>query len=159
MTNFEYWKDKILGFVENGKDFGVIDNKPRSCDDIDDDGLCGGFGGGKCAFLDDRDTCSVCRIKWLYVEHIDIPTLTKKERMFCEGVGEGYIAMDDDESLWYYIYEPRRTSNGRGWCGDNNNTICLDGLKLTFKFIKPTDEKPWNIEELLKLEVKNEVED
>lgn len=157
MTNGEYWKDEVLSIVSNGNEFGVIDNEPVSCAD-NDCNTCG------CIFNDIRNTCSVCRIKWLYEEHIEKPTLTKKERMFCELVETGYIARDEDGKIFYFKYMPVSCNgvvHGHYWsAADMDMTVemhVIDCLQEGFEFIKGTDKEPWNVEELLKLEVTDDL--
>lgn len=148
MTNFEYYMDEVLAIVDDGEDLAVVDDKPIACSDTE----C-----GVCEFGD--ICCTSGAIAWLYAEHIDKPTLTKKERMFCELVETGYIARDSDGKLFYFKYMPishTSTINGHYWsAADMDMTVeihVIDCLQDGFIFVKGDDGKPWNVEELLKLE-------
>lgn len=146
MTNFEYYQDEILKIVNKGHTVAMIDGKIRSCVGVKS---C-----IECAFNSEK-ACIAGFLKWLCAEHIEKPTLTKQERAFCEGVGTGWIAADDsDNMLWYYASRPWKRSDGVSWVSDDGNrSMCIDSLHLQFDFIKPTDENPWSIEDLLKLAV------
>lgn len=137
MTNFEKYKDEILDLSERDWIRVTKDRKVVSCSSKCEDCIFyyNNVGGCRNAFL-----------KWLYVEAK--PTLTAKERAFCVIVSEGYIARDKDGELYIYANEPPKRKEQ--WCSD------VDFIPLNneyFSFIIWEDEKPWSIEELLKLEV------
>lgn len=155
MTNFEYWKDDILKITEKGSFFGAV------------------YGGGvircsnlpcsECIFKTPNGDCTRMRYDWLYAEHVDKPALTKKERMFCELVGTGYIARDGDGKIFYYKHMPARYDSpisGNYWSTvEQDMTLdihIIDCLRNGFEFIKGTDMEVWDVEELLKLEVREE---
>ena len=97
--------------------------------------------------------CSHCisrRIRWLYEEAVEpAPTLTAKERAFCEIIRDGYIARDRDGSIWVFNESPHE-SNGI-WTCENGYTINI--TREAFEFIDYKSRKAWSIEELLQLEV------
>lgn len=89
-------------------------------------------------------------IEWLYAEHIEQLKLTRRERAFCEAVQTGTIARDKDGKIY--------------WCNGSQDKLTFtwdcggsDSVDITdfylFSFIKWEDEKPWAVEDLLKLEV------
>lgn len=78
------------------------------------------------------------------------PKLTPKERAFCEVIQSGYIARDEDGQISWYGFEPCKEHTA--WIGPNWNAL----KENEFPFIKWEDEKPWSIEDLLKLEVAND---
>lgn len=94
----------------------------------------------------DLSRCRNALIKWLYAKAK--PTLTAKERAFCEIVSEGCIARDKDGELYAYLGTPIKEEVQ--WSAEYD---CLDLNNEYFSFITWEDEKPWSIEELLKLEV------
>lgn len=105
--------------------------------------------------------CSSKRlIKWLaeeYVESVESVTLNKKERMFCELVETGYIARDKDGKIYWYKAIPNKRICD--WYDSITQVhISFEFIdeyseNLKFDFIKWEDEKPWSVEDLLKLEV------
>ena len=137
MTNFERYKDEILNIAKIGLVKITKSGEITTCS-------------GKCndciLYPEEVKECRNELIEWLYAEVK--PNLTAKERAFCEIVNEGYIARDKDGELYIYANEPPKREEQ--WCSD------VDFIPLNneyFSFIIWEDEKPWSIEELLKLEV------
>ncbi len=137
MTNFERYKDEILNIAKIGLVKITKSGEITTCS-------------GKCndciLYPEEVKECRNELIEWLYAEVK--PNLTAKERAFCEIVNEGYIARDKDGELYIYANEPPKRKEQ--WCSD------VDFIPLNneyFSFIIWEDEKPWSIEELLKLEV------
>lgn len=97
MTNFEKYKDEILEMAREGHSLAKKAGKLTECSKI------------RCADCDFVHNCRAKFIKWLYAE--PAPTLTKRERTFCEIMGEGYIARDEDGTLFYS--QNRRTMGSR----------------------------------------------
>lgn len=151
MTNFEYYKDEIMEIGLNN--LAVANGKMLNCDKLD----C-----PNCEFYtkDHSIDCYKTLTKWLYEEHVDIPvkpTLTEREYMLCKLLTIGYIAKDKSGTLWWYSDEPHKNESCEIWVYSNMSD---KGLKLTyyfqdvtFDFIKWEDEKPWNIKDLLQLEI------
>ena len=98
------------------------------------------------------------------------PKLTRKERLLCELIENGYIARDESGELWYFSKRPiKDIDRGRkSWdyaidyvdhhtCrlvyDDILETCCEDSL--VFSFITWDDEEPWAIKDLLKLKVED----
>lgn len=143
-TNFEFYKDQILEIAKRGS-LAVCNDKPVSCGEIQ----CTG-----CLFKRDEYGCAQGRelFEWLYAEHIEQPKLTKRERAFCEAVQTGWIARDKNGSLFWYGTMPGTKGNMIWVCCDPCSYQMFNMGSL-FKFIVWEDEKPWAVEDLLKLEV------
>ena len=148
MTNFEFYKDKILEIGSIGEIALMSDGKVIECLNS----KC-----NTCEF--DKGDCLEAKTKWLYKEHVEKPKpakLTKKERKFCEFLETGYIARDENGNLGYYDRKPGKSSHdncwtsGFGWSRIDNCELIYD---VNFDFIKWEDTEPWSVEELLKLEV------
>lgn len=61
MTNFEKYKDEILGIIEsNGASPAVVCGKPMACDEV--------VSCGDCSFRNNEASCDALFIKWLYEE-------------------------------------------------------------------------------------------
>lgn len=146
-TNFEYYKDKILEAVEHGGPLAVKDNKPVSCR---------GMKCNECDFESTYGECNPKRFRWLYAEHIEPPKLTKRERAFCEAVQMGWIARDADDRVHWYDVEPTKTA--WEWQYNSGQLVNLNPFHI-FDFVEWKDEKPWAVEDLLKLEVIEEVQE
>ncbi|MFR1698778.1 MAG: hypothetical protein ACLSU9_10940 [Anaerovoracaceae bacterium] len=136
MTNFEKYKDEILEIDRKGYPLAKKSGKLTECRKI------------RCADCDFKHDCRTNFIKWLCAEAA--PTLTKRERIFCEIMGEGYIARDEDGTL-FYSQNKRPYKEYRTWgIGSSNYATLRSDI---FKFITWEDEEPWAVEDLLKLEV------
>ena len=100
--------------------------------------------------------CNVETLEFLYAEHIEKPKLTKKERLFCETVQTGWIARDKNCRLYLYDIECNPYKTDEQWAKKDVycNHIRLNGDG--FSFVKWEDEKPWAVEDMLKLEVQKE---
>lgn len=144
MTNFEYWKEKILEIAKTGSDIAVAGGKPTMCEDTQ----C-----SECDFQDIWECgAKTMLIEWLYAEHVEKPTLTRKERMFCEIVETGWIARNKDGELFWFYVKPI-PDIGCVWMNRGGRCNRMDYGVIPFDFIKWEDEKPWSVEELLKLDV------
>ena len=103
--------------------------------------------------------CVLNTIEWLLAEHIEQPKLTKRERAFCEAVQTGWIARDENKTLWWYCDEHEPVKDDDYWKRESKYVKNVKGCNeinnawATFAFIKWEDEKPWAIEDLLKLDV------
>lgn len=147
MTNFEKYKDEILEIVEHNDIASIaIDikkNKPQ---------YCNGTRCSQCIRYGDDGRCSSQNLfKWLYEEAKEsLPTLTLKERGFCEIIRSGYIARDSDTTLWVFTSEPSELYGVWGYEDDECAFNIIGGV---FRFITYESGKAWSIEELLRLEV------
>lgn len=146
-TNFEFYKDAILGYVEEYASFpAFVNGKLVTCVSGD----C-----QQCIFR--SPNCFAKRVEWLYAEHIEPPKLTKRERALCEYLSDGYIARNEDGEMWWYPRAPIKTKGDYGcWEAVALLHLQIRSDKAPLNFIQWEDEKPWAVEELLKLEVREE---
>ena len=99
---------------------------------------------------------------WLYAEHIEKHTLNKYEHALGEALRTGWIAKDRGHyPVCFYTHEP--TKVGSEWLSKQGYSMTFEALNMAnpeikFDFIRWEDEEPWSVEELLKLEVKNDCE-
>lgn len=153
MTNFEFYKEKILNYIAD-------------CYETD----CTPFAFIKAVGKKFEIDCAVghCKecmqnaLEWLYAEHIEPLKLTKRERAFCEVAQTGWISRDYNGNLTWRNNKPEKvfSTNDKYW-GGTGDAVWLDPLfkKDDFWFIWWSDEKPWSVEDLLKLEVMEVQED
>lgn len=140
-TNFEFYKDAILGYVEEYASFpAFVNGKLVTCVSGD----C-----QQCIFR--SPNCFAKRVEWLYAEHIEPPKLTKRERAFCEAVQTGWIARDCNMHLFYFS-EKAKLAQGK-WMTRVGQHCRIKGIEDDFIFIKDTDAECWAVEDLLKLEI------
>ena len=142
MTNFEYWKDKILKINNEDGDIAIIKGIPSRC-----------CSAKKCYYCDLSLKGNSCRqqlIEWLYSEHEEEPKLTKRERKLCEALETGWIAANKSGKVYWYNRLPIKGDNAYVNCG---KSMYISGAGFFFAFINFEDEEPWMVENLLQLEV------
>ena len=149
MKNFEKWEREILDIIQKNHDVALLHNKPVSCGSI----KC-----TDCGFFCNDCSCNIQGTRWLYAEYVEKPKLTKQERKFCE-LFEGksyYIARDKDGVCYGYFEKPTKDIEKNRWDGEGSwfgISGVLEYANIKFDFIKWEDEKPWAIDDLLKLDV------
>ena len=148
MKNREKFAKEILDIACKGNHFGVTKaGEIISCPETDCE---------KCLFNDDID-CDVSLEQWSESEYIEKPTITSKEKKFLDILLPDckYIARDSSNALYVYYKKPIR--NKECWLSDDSYyCVSRDLYGSMFGFIKWDDEEPWSIEDLKKLEVKDE---
>lgn len=139
MTNFEYWKDRILIIMEEGN-IAVVDEKPVRCLYV------------KCedCLFSPSGKCAEKLFNWLYSEHKENPKLTKRERKLCEALETGWIAADKSGRVYWYSYVPMKGKRGYE---KSDRFMCISSAGFYFAFMDFEDKEPWMVENLLQLEV------
>lgn len=142
MTNFEKYSNYIINLSGYNKYIGVKNGIPVVCTDIS----C-----ASCELnVEGKPDCFANLFRWLSKEYKKPkPKLTKEEAAFCKIMSDGYIARDTDGTVWLYSEKPYKYYDH--WDSDTGKHIAID--EEYFKFIEWGDAEPWNISELLKLEV------
>lgn len=152
-TNFEFYKDDIIYRLKEGEfktcalmeAFALIVNEDAKT-------LCDKKCGGR--------ICAQCYIELFEIlkqEHIEAPKLTKRERAFCEAVQTGWIARDCNMHLFYFSGKPELKQGT--WMTHVGQHCRIKGIEDAFVFIKDTDAECWAVEDLLKLDVVEEVQE
>lgn len=107
-----------------------------------------------CLFVGDGDKCADKRFRWLNEEYVAPPYLFDSERKFCELMGGGYIARDENGALFWFAVRPVK-SNCK-WLRTNlTPCIRLDRgftevlSDFTFKFVSWEDDEPYSVNFLL----------
>lgn len=153
MKNKEKFAKKIVELACNESDIAVskATGIPIDCSIIECD-CCALYEGG--TYND--DTCRGALKKWAESEYIENPVISKKDRAFLEYLREEYkfVARDEDGKLFVYSSKPYQDKKFKLWLSG-----CIIGYSLRlnynveFPMIKWSDEEPWLIEDLKKLEV------
>ena len=140
MTNFEKYKDEILGISRTQ---AIAINKRRNAPEKCSCSVC-----SEC-LLHEGTYCNQRAIfQWLYSEYQEpAPKLTAEEYAFCKIATNGYIARNERGSL--YIYGGKPVQNISGWGALNWKELNRD----YFQFVTWESGKAWSINDLLKLEV------
>ena len=171
MTNYEYNKDEIMEIVKNGGSLAINKDTEKLC--VCQDILC-----DECLFDRSIAPCtSACRHnrkKWLNSEYKPVaPTITVDEKLLLSMLNRNaWIARDSKEtgnSLFIYLAKPIKVrqiswaiSEARNYAElvfDLKNPMFRDLTilnydNINFDFIKWEDKEPWQVKDLLNLEVK-----
>lgn len=141
MTNFEKYKDEILGISRTQ---AIAINKRRNAPEKCSNSVC-----SECLLHEGRYCNQKAIFQWLYSEYQEpAPKLTSAERGFCEVIKDGYIARDKNGELYLYNNPPYVTETDWRECGH-----CTKLCSNFFPFITWKSGKAWSIKDLLKLEV------
>lgn len=152
MMNFEKYKNVILNMCDEHQ-IAIKNNIPVSCENLPCE---------ECQRYTRQGNCSdVYFIEWLFSEVK--PKLNEKEKRFLSAfvIAENNsinpmasIARDKEGDLYLYLDYRQIVKNEDGfWTAPDDTCIQID--KNMFNFITYEDEKPWFIDDLLKLEVGN----
>lgn len=140
MTNFEYWKDRILEIAKNDAGLALNNGNPTECHHISCE---------NCNFHSKTQICNLKRFEWFYSEHEEKPKLTKRERKLCEALETGWIAANKDGAVYWHGNFPVKAIT----VYNGSPSMYLSGAGFKFDFIDFEDEEPWMVENLLQLEV------
>lgn len=156
MKNKEKYVKEIVDIVCNGDSIAVV----RSTGEL---GPCCETSCRECIFYDRTNPYCRDRIRaWANSEYIERPVISKRDKAFLEYLREEYefIARDENGKLYVYSSKPYRDKSFKCWCscGHSNSPSLHLNYNIDFPMIKWSDEEPWTIEDLEKLEVVEEYE-
>lgn len=83
------------------------------------------------------------------------PTITEDEKTILRNLPVNYEWIARDESGVLYIYQDKPKKEEFMWV-DGFENRCLNLFNHLFEMVKWEDDKPWKIEDLLKLDVKED---
>ena len=147
MKNKESMRKRLLRLFVGCCNFGVnkYTGKPVSCNDL----YC-----NKCLLNEmNSRNCHNSRHEWAESEYVEHSVISKSDKAFLEYLREEYkyIARDKNDILcvcesayWYW--------------GDGSYFRLNPHFDIDFPMVKWSDEKPWLIEDLKRLEVVDEYE-
>lgn len=148
MKNKEKYAKEIIEIACSGDSIAIIKETGRivSCD------------GNECSLCLFRDyDCKEKTREWAESEYVEKPVISKRDRAFLEYLGNDlkYIARDNNTSLYAYREKPNK-SDTLWKTKPGLKYLCVDGFIVVFPMVKWSDEEPWLIEDLKKLEVVDE---
>lgn len=164
MKNREKFAKEILDIACKGGGVAVTrDNKVVCCNDID----CESCIFDRCDKHIGRSQGCYDRVReWAESEYIEKPTLTNNERKFLEIIDPKfkYMVKNPDGWITFFENEPLKDTTHKYWSRSDNlylNIFLGTGLfnNVNFDMVQCEDEKPWLIEDLKKLEVKEDTND
>ena len=145
MKNKEKFAKEIVEIACDGDYFGMDKRtgKITSCDYIP----C-----RNCVFNEDMD-CDKTKREWAEQEYIEKQAISKRDRAFLEYLGEEfkYIVRSKSDNLIAHQNSAEKREDG--WVIDSGAIKSLQKLNIDFPMVKWSDDKPWLIEDLKKLEV------
>lgn len=155
MKNKEKFAKEIFDIACRGDNIAITiaNNEIVPCESIECE---------KCIFeAREHEECSDKIKKWCELEYIEKPTLTSREKKFLDILLSKWKYMARGAYKNLYVFDSLPIKGHNGWCIENISMCdyCYISKKLfdnMFNFIKWKDEKPWSIEDLKKLEVKDE---
>lgn len=157
MKNGEKFAKEILDIACNVRNIAVTkDNKVVYCSDIPCESCMFDSCGKHIGY---SQSCFDRLREWSESEYVEKPTITSKDKMFLDLILSKwkYISRDKDKNL--YVFDSLPSKGDNGWRIEN--ILMCDYCNISkkpfgdmFDFIKWEDEKPWSIEDLKKLEVK-----
>lgn len=142
MTNFEKYHEEI---IEQGYDT-VKNGELAYCSQTE---CC------ECDLHCSYEPRSIKMIEWLAEEYKEPErTLTKRQRLLCELLNDGWIARDLKGALWYYPVVPTKYEYTWNNYRTDKPVACIDtDVFPDFPFIRWEDQAPHSIEEMLTWEV------
>lgn len=157
VTNFEFYKNDSEKLIEMSGRIAIVKGKLLDCQKL--------IGCSECQLTLTNDSgassCETKFLKWLYEEHVKKPILTKQEKAFLELLNARYyIARDKNNFLFLFEEKPIKEKETSRWIDGGSNVILTplfnymtNENESLFAFISWEDEKPWNVKDLLELEV------
>lgn len=149
MKNKEKYVERVLTFACYDDSFGVYEKtgEMEKCTEMH----C-----TECLFYGKKEACHTSRRKWLDSEYVEKTVISKKDRVFLEYIDVciHYIAKDMHGKLYAYINKPRKLIDcWEDTCGMDKSLQMFD---IDLPMVEWSNEEPWLIEDLKKLEVVEE---
>ena len=152
MKNREKFAKEILDIACKGKIIAVTkDNKVVCCDNIN----C-----GQCLFNIDNDECFCDNNdieQWAESEYVEKPKISESDKRFLDYLPDDYkwLVRNKNGIIYAYSCKPKKDYISI-WFGEGVVLKISKPYKVTFPMVRWEDEEPWSIEDLKKLEVKDE---
>ena len=156
MKNREKFAKEILDVACKGDTIAVTqENKVVCCGDINCSQCLFGKKDNYVYYCDDEK-----RMQWSESEYVEKPTITSREKNFLDLLLPKWKYIERDKNNELYVYQFKSTCNDGSRDFILNKVIYyripVDMYGNMFAFIKCKDEEPWSIDDLKKLEVKDE---
>lgn len=151
MKNKEKYAKEIMNIACSGDSIAVMKKSGRIVS-------CNGIKCSLCLFCD--GDCSKEKIReWAESECTEKPVISKRDREFLGYIREEYKFVARDENGKLFIYETQPRKGKTYWYLTYDRYSCLNRYyNVDFPMVKWSDEEPWLIEDLKKLEVVEEYE-
>lgn len=155
MKNKEKFAKEIVELACNESDIAVskATGNPIDCSIIECD-CCVLYEGG--TYND--DTCRGALRKWAESEYIGNSVISKRDREFLEYLDKQYEYLARDKTGQLYVHRVKPYKCDGFWTNAGRRFCLNDRINVDFPMVKWSDEEPWLIEDLKKLEVVEEYE-
>lgn len=108
----------------------------------------------ECLFHSDTERCKEKAREWAEAEYIEKPVISKRDRVFLGYLKKEYKYIARDDKGWLYAYCVKPSKGDSFWTRNSGECFCIDSrIDIDFPMVKGSDEEPWLIEDLKKLEV------
>lgn len=151
MKNKEKYAKEIMEVACSGDSIAVTKGSERIV-------KCGSIACSECLFA--PPNCVKEIREWVEQEYIEKPVISKRDRAFLDYINANvrYIARNMDGSLYVYISKPYKIIDC--WCSDEfEKSKSLRMVDIDLPMVKWSDDSPWLIEDLKKLEVVEEYDE
>lgn len=150
MKNKEKYAKEIMNIACSGDSIAIMKGSGRIVP-------CNGVLCSVCLFCSSID-CRKNVKDWSESEYIEKPVISKRDRAFLEYLGKElkYIVRSKSDNLM--AFQNSAEKRGDGWGIGSGEFKSLKKFSIDFPMVKWSDEKPWLIEDLKKLEVVEEYE-
>lgn len=149
MKNKEKYEKQILTFACKSESFGV-DEETREIKE------CIHIECAKCKFDTPGKTCEEQRRKWVESEYVEKLVISKRDRAFLEYLDKQYEYLVRIKTGQLYVHGAKPYKYDGFWT-NSGRCFCLDDrINVDFPMVKWSDEEPWLIEDLKKLEIVEE---
>lgn len=150
MKNKEKYAKEIVDAVTSGVygfGFNKYSGEIRRCNEVSCD---------ECLFCESHgaDECNKAKREWAESEYIEKPVISKRDKAFLDCIREEYkfVARDENGKLFVYETQPRKSETH--WVLNYDGYLYLNRyFNVDFPMVKWSNEEPWLIEDLKKLEV------
>lgn len=149
MKNKEKYAKEIMDIACSGDSIAVIKKSGRIAP-------CDGTYCAACLFRD--VDCKEKVREWAESEYIEKPVISKRDRAFLEYLDTiiHYVTRDLNDDLYIYISKPHKLIDC--WESEREADKILRMFNIDLPMVKWSNEEPWLIEDLKKLEVVEEYE-
>ncbi len=149
MKNKEKYAKEIIEIACNGDSIAIASDSGKlvQCEHIE----C-----SECLF-GSAENCKDGVREWAESDYIEKPVISKRDRAFLDFLMEKYKYIARDKNDILCAYETESFKKGAYWYwGDGNYFRLNPHFDIDFPMVKWSDEEPWLIEDLKKLEVVEE---
>ena len=107
----------------------------------------------ECLFHSNTERCKEKAREWAESEYVERTVISKRDRAFLEYLGENakWMTKESGSEISVWMTKPKKDKSISAWTDGIYN--CLSEINIDFPMVKLSDDEPWLIEDLKKLEV------